>query len=478
VSPPAGAPRHVAVVGGGLAGISAALDLADAGARVTLFERRRSLGGLTRSFPHSGREIDNGQHVFLRCCSAYTGFLRRIGSSGDVALQDRLDVTSLRPGAGPGGGPLPGRLRRNGLPAPLHLAGSLARYRHLGWADRARVGLAAVPLRRLDLDDPALDRETFAAWLARHGQRPVAIETLWDPITVSTINLPAAEASLAMGAKVFVTGLLTDAGAADIGWSRVPLGRLHGERAAAALARAGAAVHLETPVAAVTASAEGWRIHTDPAGTDAGRLDVDGVVVALPHTHLDKVLPPGAVRLQDRLGELGTSAIVDVHILYDRKVTSLPLAAGLGTPVQWVFDRTESCGLEPSRPLSPSGHGGAPQYLAASLSAADELLGRRPDDIAREVIGELARLFPVAATARVLDTLVTKERQATFRAAPGSAALRPGARTAFRGLAVAGAWTDTGWPATMEGAVRSGHAAARSLLADTAVPRRLPEEVA
>src|SRR6202034_759719 len=134
----------------------------------------------------------------------YLGFLRRIGSQDDVVLQDRLDVAFLRPGAGSGGSPLVGRLHRNHLPAPLHLGAALVRYPHLRPADRARIGLAALPLRRLDLDDPALAGETFGSWLARHGQRPAAIETLWDPLTISTVNLPAAEASLAMGAKVFV----------------------------------------------------------------------------------------------------------------------------------------------------------------------------------------------------------------------------------------------------------------------------------
>jgi squalene-associated FAD-dependent desaturase len=465
---------HIVVVGGGLAGLSAALDLADAGARVTLLERRRSLGGLTRSFHHDGREIDNGQHVFLRCCTEYLAFLERIGSQNDVFLQDRLDVAFLRPGAGRS--PRAGRLRRTGFPAPFHLALALARFPHLRWADRARVGLAALPLRGLDLDDPALDGETFGAWLARHHQSPAAIETLWDPLTISTVNLPAAEASLAMGAKVFVTGLLRHAGAADIGWSRLPLGRLHGERAAVALEKAGVAVHVEATVTAVTRSAPGWTVHARN-----GTFDADGVVVALPHTEVDAVLPAGAVAHQDRLADLGTSAIVDVHVLYDRQVMPLAFAAGLGTPVQWVFDSTESSGLGPAGAAGASGAAAparaGPQYLAVSLSAADDLLGRRPDDIAREIVTELTRLFPAAGGARVLDTMVTKERHATFRATPGSARLRPPAATAYPGLAVAGAWTATGWPATMEGAVRSGHAAARAVLA-AGSSLRLREEVA
>jgi squalene-associated FAD-dependent desaturase len=465
----------VVVVGGGLAGISAALDLADAGRRVTLVERRRRLGGLTWSFEHDGRRIDNGQHVFLRCCTAYLEFLDRIGSGGDVVVQDRLEVTALRPR--PGRPPLVGRLHRNGLPAPLHLGPALARYPHLRLADRARVGLAVLPLRRLDLGDPALDTETFGAWLARHGQRAAAIEALWDLITVATVNLPAAEASLAMGAKVFQTGLLTEAGAADIGWSRIPLGALHGERATVSLERAGVAVRLGTRVTGVAPLEKGWSIRTDGGALDGGALEADAVVVALPHTALREILPPGAVSGAERLSGLGTSAIVDAHVLYDRPVTDLPLAAGLGTRVQWVFDRTASSGLDTGR-NGRTGRAVGPQYLAASLSAADDLLGRHPDEIAAEVVAELRSMFPVAASARVLDTLVTKERHATFRAVPGTAALRPPAATGLPGLALAGAWTDTGWPATMEGAVRSGRAAARAVLAHPAVRRRLPEEVA
>ncbi|HLI01298.1 MAG TPA: hydroxysqualene dehydroxylase HpnE [Acidimicrobiales bacterium] len=458
---------HVVVIGAGLAGLTAALDAADGGARVTLLERRRRLGGLTWSFEHDGRAIDNGQHVFLRCCDAYLGFLRRIGSAGDVALQPKLDITVLR-SPGPDGRPRRGRLRRGTLPAPAHLAPTLAGYRHLGAADRLRVPLAALPLRSLDLTDPALDRETFGAWLARHGQRPGAVEALWDLITLPTVNLPAAEASAAMGAKVFQTGLLTDAAAADIGWSRIPLGTLHGERATRALAASGVEVHLGARARALAEEAAGWVVRTD-----AGDLEADAVIVAVPHTEAGGLLPPGSVAGQERLADLGTSAVVDVHVLYDRHVTDLPLFAGLGSIVQWVFDRTATSGL------GRSGRGG--QYLAVSVSGADDLVGRHPQQLADEVVAELARLLPAARPGRVTDTLVTKERTATFRASPGTAALRPPARTARPGLAVAGAWTDTGWPATMEGAVRSGHAAARCVLAGLASTTHhsvLPEEVA
>jgi squalene-associated FAD-dependent desaturase len=450
---------QVAVIGGGLAGLAAALQCADGGARVCLFERRNRLGGLTWSFQHAGRWVDNGQHVFLRCCDDYLSFLERIGAGSDIVLPDRLDIPVVAPARQPGEVPQIERLRRSNLPAPFHLAGALLRYRHLSARARLALGPAVLALRRLDLNDPTLDEETFGDWLTRHGQSNEAVVGLWDLITVPTVNLPASEASLAMAAKVFQTGLLSDFRAADVGWSRVPLGRLHGERASAALRRAGVDVHLGTQVLAVSPD---YREGADPGftvRTPDGVLSADGVIVAVPHDVVGQVLPAGALAQQERLNELGSSAIVDVHLVFDRQVTPWPLLAGVRSPVQWVFDRTASSGLE-------SGRG--EQYVAVSLSAADGLMGRHPDELVPWIVAELTRLLPQVAEARVVDSIVTKERNATFRARPGTARLRPGPRTEVPGLAIAGAWTDTGWPATMEGAVRSGRAAARLCLSECA----------
>jgi squalene-associated FAD-dependent desaturase len=446
----------VVVVGAGLAGITAALDLADAGRRVLLVERRGVLGGLTRSFRHGDREIDNGQHVHLRCCSAYRGFLERIGSANEVTIQPRLSISARRVGGSPTDPPTEGRIQRSGLPAPLHLAASLARYRHLRPRERASAVAAAVALRRVRLDDPRLDDSTFAAWLAAHGQSAGAVEALWDLITVATVNLPSSEASLTLGAMVIKTGLLEDPAAADIGWATVPLGTLHGARAASALADAGVTVRCGCRVVELgPGRGAPWSVQLDhdaSSGRPCSWVETAGVVLAVPHDEVARLLPPGSVRHQDRLADLGFSAIVNVHVLYDRRVTDEAFFAALGTTAHWVFDRTAS-----------SGHAGPGQYLAVTVSAADRLLGRRPEVIAAEVVDELAALLPPARSARVLDVLVTKERHATFRAVPGTAMLRPGARTRRAGLVLAGAWTDTGWPATMEGAVRSGHAAARVL---------------
>jgi phytoene dehydrogenase-like protein len=289
---PAGAPPvaggaadgdvDVVVVGGGLAGISAALAAADGGASVLLLERRRRLGGLTWSFERGGLRFDNGQHVFLRCCTAYRSFLDRIGASGDVVLQDRLSVPVLRPGG------RSATIARTGLPSPLHLAGAVARYGHLSVADRLRLGPAIAALRRLDPADPALDQQTFGAWLHRHGQSTRAVAALWDLITVPTVNLPADQASLAMGVKVFRTGLLDGNDGADIGWSAVPLGELHGERAVAALDRAGVALAVGARVVAVTECPAGG--HTVIA-EDGRRWRAGTVVVATPPVAAAALLP-------------------------------------------------------------------------------------------------------------------------------------------------------------------------------------------
>jgi squalene-associated FAD-dependent desaturase len=445
--------RHVVVAGGGLAGLAAALSCADAGIRVTLLERRARLGGLTYSFNHNGVELDNGQHVFLACCDAYQAFLDRIGSGRDVEAPAALDIPVLAPA--PAHGVRSGRLRRRELPVPLHLAGALMRYPLIGLRDRAALGRALAGLHRLDLDDPALDRRTFGSWLADHGQSPAAVESVWDLITVPTVNLPAAEASLSVAAMVFKTGLLSSRSAADIGWSRVPLGRLHGARAADALRQSGAAIRTGVRVLRVRPPHEPaarWTVETDH-----GPVEADGVVCALPHEDASSVLPAGCSPAQDRWSGLGSSAIVNVHLFFDRPVMRWPFMTAVRSPVQWVFDRTTSSGWD----AATDGRG---QYLAVSLSAADHLLGTRPEDLVSSTVEALSVLLPEVRGAGLADSLVTKERRATFRAVPGTASARPQARTALAGLTLAGAWTSTGWPATMEGAVRSGRTAADTLL--------------
>ncbi|HET8604273.1 MAG TPA: hydroxysqualene dehydroxylase HpnE [Marmoricola sp.] len=449
--------RTVCVVGGGLAGITAALTLADTGAEVTLLEGKPRLGGLTHSFQRDGRWVDNGQHVFLRCCTAYLRLLDRLGVADQVHLQPRLDVP-VRSGRHPGSA----RLRRTPLPAPLHLGPALAAYRWLGPAARVRAMRAALALGHVDRDDPATDAQSFGDWLGAHGQGPRGVEAVWDLIGIATLNAHAGDASLALAATVFQLGLLERADAADIGWSLVPLQQLHGDAAARALAAAGAEVRLRARVRALEPGDAGWRV--------AGR-EYDDVVLAVPPSEAEKLLPPAALDLEPGwAAALGSTPIVNAHVVLDRVVLEDPFVAGVDSPLQWVFDRTGQGGVDDG------------QYLAVSLSAADDIVDASVSDMRDWVLPALRQLLPAAADARVKEFFVTRERQATFRPAPGTARFRPAAATSRAGLHLAGAWTATGWPATMEGAVRSGEAAAASVLrTDPPLASSLPgklEEIA
>ncbi|XHM64352.1 hydroxysqualene dehydroxylase HpnE [Streptomyces nigra] len=445
--------RDAIVIGGGLAGVTAALALADAGVRVTLLEGRPRLGGLAFSFRRGELTVDNGQHVYLRCCTAYRWFLDRIDGAALAPLQERLDVPVVDLGK-PEGRRL-GRLRRDPLPVPLHLGRSLAAYPHLTLAERARVGRAALALKGLDPADPALDEQDFGSWLAAHGQSPRAVEALWDLVGVATLNAVAGDASLGLAAMVFKTGLLSEPGAADIGWARVPLGDLHDGLARKALDSAGVRTELRTRAGSLSRDADGrWSVQV-PGET----LRADAVVLAVPQHEAHALLPEGALDDPGRLLGIGTAPILNVHVVYDRQVLAAPFLTALGTPLQWVFDRTDASGLR-------SG-----QYLAVSQSAAQDEIDTPVATLRERYLPELERLLPRARDARVLDFFVTRERTATFAPTPGVGRLRPGARTKAPGLYLAGAWTATGWPATMESAVRSGVGAAEAALGALGRPR-------
>jgi hypothetical protein len=330
---------------------------------------------------------------------------------------------------------------------------------------------------------------------------------LWDLFTVSALNVAGDDASMTLAATVVKTALLGKKDAADIGTPAIPLGDLHGKAGARLLQRLGADVRMGAKAAAVEARAGGGFLvrltdralpadstpfpphettaaDPDPTGADpAGgpEIHADGVVLAVPPDVAARLIPAIAADASaadastgssstgssstgssstgssstgpgpDRWRDLGASPIVNVHVIYDRKVTELPFAAAVDSPVQWVFDRTRPSGL-------PSG-----QYLAISLSAADDLVDVTTARLRERFVPALEELFPAARDAQIIDFFVTRERRATFRQVPGCAELRPGAATALPGLVLAGAWTDTGWPDTMEGAVRSGLNAAREL---------------
>ncbi len=472
--------RHVVVVGGGLAGITAAIALRDAGLDVTLLESDPWLGGAASSFSRGTMTVDTGQHVFLRCCESYQGLLARLGASGSITIQDRFDVTVLAPGR-------EAKLRRTALPSPLHLAGALARYPLLSLPERARVARAALAFRRADPRDAALDGGRLGDWLAARGQGERARRRLWDLFIVSALNIAGDEASVALAATVIKTALLGRNDAADIGIAAVPLSQMHGTKSAALLTRLGVRMRLSARVASVQPVPDGGfvveltpgraldqgRTLPGDAGQDgtgqheAGQggvgqggagdsLAADAVVLAVPPAQAARLGSAARVAQASDWDRLGYSPIVNVHVVYDRRVMDLPFAAAVDSPVQWVFDKTRNAGLETG------------QYLAVSLSAADDYVDVPAARLRDEFLPALERLFPAAGGAAVTDFFVTRERRATFRQAPGSGALRPGAATSVPGLVLAGSWTDTGWPDTMEGAVRSGHNAAQELIRELA----------
>jgi squalene-associated FAD-dependent desaturase len=435
---------QIAVVGGGLAGVTAALACADAGAQVRLFEARAWLGGATFSTEKRGLHVDNGQHVFMRCCTAYRGLLARLGVEHLVELQPRLAVPVLAPGRPRAW------IRRHALPAPAHLAPSLLGFAHLPLAARLRAARAARGFAALDPDDRALDERSLGDWLAERGVRDAASLAFWDLLIRPTLNVRAPDASLALAARVLRTGFLDRADAADIGIAAVPFAQLHDAPARRALADAGASVELGATVRGVTVDVEGVRI-----ALSAESLRADAVIFALPPEATARLAPAAAGLDVTGLARLGASPIVNLHVWFDRAVTDLPLAAGWDTPLQWIFDRTRASG-------APSG-----QVLTVSLSAASEWLGKSRAELRAHFLPAFAALFPAARDAQVLDFIVQSDPAATFRQVPGTRRLRPGAATRHPAVYVAGTWTDTGWPATMESAVRSGadaaHAALRSL---------------
>ena len=411
------------VVGGGLAGLAAALDLADAGHAVTLVEARPTLGGAVQTLPERDGDPppppDNGQHIALGACTEYLRFLRRVG---------RGDALARRPLALP-------VVDESGRVAILG-AGALRllRYRHLPL--RERLAVARVVRRLATLDPAEHDDVTFAELLGAHGQSDAAIHRFWDIFMRPALNVRCAEASAALALFTIRTGLLGPRGSSDLLLPLEPLGAMHGDAAARALTIAGAEIRLRTRATAVEPGAV--------LLTDGGRIEADAVVVAVPPDESAGLLGEDPPPLAD-------SPIVSAHLLFDRTLLGFPLAALLGSPAHWVFDRGRLTGTRPA----------TGQYLTVVSSGVPELLETRGNDLVALLAGEVtARLGP----ADLLWSRVSREPAATFAGRPGTEALRPGPETGVPGVVRAGAWTRTGWPATMEGAIRSGRRAARLLL--------------
>ncbi len=418
------APLRVGVVGAGIAGLAAAVELKQMGCEVELFERSRILGGRATSFQVNGYEVDNGQHVLLACYTEFLELIRALAMEGHLHLQDRFEVLVLsRRGEA-------SRLRSAALPAPWHLVCSFLGYRHLGWGAKLDVARALAHAR-----EAGESGGTFAEWLARHGQSEEALRGFWRPFFVPALNAPLERMSAADAGFVLRTAFLEDPGAARIGYFTVPLARLAGA-AAERLDR----VHLSTPVVGLDFPSGGQAVIGLSGG---GGVAIDAVVVAVP--------PPQLASLLGGAGRYGIPPIegyeprpiVDVHLWHDRGHLGFDLAALLDSPVQWVFEK---------------GAG----YVCCSMSAADDHVRHPSVDLVALCWEEVQRAIPALTGARLQHGGVTRSPEGTFLARPGVA--RPGPGTAIPRLAIAGSWTDTGWPDTLESAVRSGRAAARHLL--------------
>ena len=419
-------PQTAVVVGGGLSGLAAALELVDAGEAVTVLEARPTVGGAVQTLPAREGDPDpppdNGQHIALGCCTEYLDFLARIGQAGSVrreplglpVIAEDGNVARLSPGAL-----------------------GLFRYGHVSLRDR--LAIARVTRRLARLRAAKHDGETFGALLRRLGQSQAAIDRFWDVFIRPALNLRCDDVSAAPAVFTVQTALLGERAASDVILPLQPLGRMHGDAAAAALRERGAVIRT------------GERVATLEDGgvtlSDGGRVEADLVVIALPPAESARLLGEPDPGLED-------SPIVSAHLLFDRQILPFDVAALLGSAAHWVFDRGALTGRLPE-----SG-----QYLTVVSSGAPELLEVRGAALVDLLAGELtARLGP----AQLLWSRVSREPAATFAALPGTAARRRGVETDRRGVARAGAWTDTGWPATMEGAVRSGRAAASFLLASS-----------
>lgn len=440
-------PRTAIVAGGGLAGLTAACALADAGWQVTLLEKRPFPGGRAYSYTDraTGVEVDNGQHVFLGCCTEYIRLLERLGVRGRAHLQKRLRVPVVDK--------VWGRsvLQASALPAPFHLLPSLLRFRSLSPLDKALAAVALSSLRSTDrARHPELDDITFGDWLAARRQSQRAIRSLWNLIVQPTLNDDVTRVSADLALMVFQEGFLRSRTGANVGWAKVGLSRLIGDAAVRYIEQRGGRVQLGEGLRGV--EVEGGRV----AGiwTEAGERRADACVIALPPKSALEVLPEGVRRdpFFSRVERIGASPIVNVHLWYDRPVWDLQFAAFLNTPVQWVFNKTALCGLD-----------GPGQYLDISLSGAHDFVDLPNAEIVALFTRELWSLLPRSRGAEVTRALVVKQRDATFAPRPGVRKLRPGQVTPVPNLFLAGDWTETGWPATMEGAVRSGLAAAQAV---------------
>lgn len=463
-------PPHVVIVGGGLAGLAAAAALIDRGLRITLLESRPRLGGRASSFtdPVTGEQVDNCQHVSMACCTNLADFCRRVGI-GDLFRREREIVFLGRDGR-------VSRLSAGHAPAPFHLAGSFLRANYLDAGDKLRVayGMACLALSR-DLGHD----QSFADWLRRHWQTPRTMDLFWGTVLVSALNERLEQMDAHHARKVFVDGFLSTRTGFQMEIPLVPLGELYGSRLENWLRIHEVNVHLTTGVRSVNVDEEGALLGVSLRSGEP--LPADFVVATVPFDRVRGILAEGcASRIPDlsAIDRIPSSPITGVHLWFDRAVCPFDHVVLPGRFIQWVFNHTAIQGRRtpPSARGNDSGTGTAAddcQYLQVVISAAYDLVAMEKTVIRDAVVSELADVWPAVRQAKLLRWWVVTEHGATFAVRPGVEELRPPQRTPIDGLFLAGDWTATGWPATMEGAVRSGYLAAQEILRDLDRPARL-----
>jgi len=443
-----GLPESAIIVGAGFAGLAAAAELATRGVRVTVLEKAPRLGGRASSFVDraSGERCDNGQHLMIAGYRNTRAFLERTGAAKDVRFQDAMEVTF----ALPGGRLFPFRASK-GLPAPLHLARAFLSHPLLGTRDRiaaARAGSKALLMSEAELR--ALEPLRFSEWLARMGQPPALVEAFWEVLTLAAVNVSVRDVSAYPILKVFRQGFMGSADAARLGYAEVPLGDLM-ETAAAYVRSKGGEVRARAHVEAVPGAGR-----VTLSGGES--LEADLVVLA---TSL-----PGLRALRPELVSEGlTSApIVDVHVWLDRPICDAMFTALLGAKAaQWVWNR--------ARMVRPEARGvsDGTVMMSVTISGAEEAVKAAPKDLEAQVLEDFRAFFPRMAEAKVVRALTVKEPFATLRLTPGVEALRPATRTADPRLLLAGDFTATGLPSTIEGAVISGLRAVEAATGETIV---------
>ncbi len=447
---PASSQPSVAIAGGGLAGLAAACALADSGLRVTLFERRPYLGGRASSYEHpgTGEVVDNCQHVLFRVCTNLIEFYQRIGVEDQIRWFENM--TFIEPG---------GRrsvMHASPLPAPLHTAPSFFAFPFLSLKDKLAIARAISALTLTAQPDTG---RSFQQWCDDHGQTPNAIERFWKPILVSALSEDLDLISVSYAAQVVRESMKSPA-ARHMGVPSIPLTDLYNKAGDYIRARGGQ-IHFRTSLESFASAPSQVNVHI------ADKEEAfDFLILALPFNTVERVLPdtPAAAPLRNDLAHFESCPITGIHLWFDRSISDLDHAVLLDRTIQWMFHKSR---LQPMRTIASATGEASPaggSYIELVVSASKSLIDKSRSEIVDLALKEVREFFPAAREAVLVKSAVVKEVHATYSPRPGIDAFRPPQATPWPRVFLAGDWTATGWPATMEGAVRSGYLAAEALL--------------